>query len=376
MKRVVTALTHNTTSPTPRVAIAHDYLNQRGGAERVALELARMWPGAPIYTTLYRPESTFPEFAEYEIHTSWVDRLPVDRQFRNLFFLYPSAIRSLGELDADLLVTSSSGWAHAVRTTGRTKHLVYCHTPARWLYRADKHLGRSSWQRRLAQPASGLLRRWDAAAAARADVYVANSENTRERIRAVYGIDAEVVYPPVDTRRFTPTERGDRFLVVSRLLDYKRVDAVVLAATAAGLPLDVVGVGPSLEQLQAAAGPTVTFHGRLPDGEVTRLMHECRAVVLPGEEDFGIVPVEAQAAGKPVVAYAAGGALETVTEGLTGTFFTSHDPGEVAAAMRRADDITTSPTDIAAEVDRFSKEAFAAQMRALADRVLGAPAHV
>ena len=350
------------------VALVHDYLNQRGGAERVVLELAAMWPEAPLYTSLYRPGSTFPEFADRDVRTSFLDGAPVDRSFRSLFPLYPAAFRSLGPLDAGLVVTSSSGWAHGVRTAPGATHVVYCHTPARWLYRKDDYLGASSLQQRLAAPALGPLRRWDRAAAARAGVYVANSENTRARIRAVYGRDAELVYPPVDTERFTPTPRGERLLVVSRLLDYKRVDAVVRAANTAGLRLDVVGVGPSLPALQALAGPTVTLHGRLSDEDIKALMEGCRALVLPGEEDFGIVPVEAQAAGKPVVALAAGGALETVEDGVTGTFFADHDEATVLAALRAADELTTSPEAIAARERRFSRAAFRRGMVQVVER--------
>ena len=356
----------------PRVAIAHDYLTQKGGAERVALELAGLWTPATIYTTLYRPSSTFPEFANRDIRTSWLDRIPVNTRFRTLFPLYPSAIRSLGTLDEDVVVSSSSGWAHGVRTAPRTRHLVYCHTPARWLYRRDAYLGARSWQQQVARPLLGSLRRWDRAAARRADVYVANSENTRARIRAVYGRDAPVVYPPVDLDRFVPRARGERYLVVSRLLDYKRVDAVVRAANRASLPLDVVGIGPSESALRTLAGPTVTLHGRLPDAEITELMQSARAVVLPGEEDFGIVPVEAHAAGKPVVAFAAGGALETVEDGRTGTFFTSHDEEAVLAAMRAADRLETTPEEIAACARRFSRDEFGRRMVAVVDELLGA----
>src|SRR3712207_2463910 len=158
------------------IAIVHDYLNQRGGADRVVLELARMFPGASIYTSLYRPDSTFPEFRDHTVRTSFLDRVPVDRSFRSLFPLYPAAFRSLGTLDHELVLTSSSGWAHGIRTSPGSTHVVYCHTPARWLYAADRYLGASSTQQRLARPLIGALRRWDRAAAASATLYIANSE--------------------------------------------------------------------------------------------------------------------------------------------------------------------------------------------------------
>lgn len=355
-------------APTPRdefgsVAIVHDYLNQRGGAERVVLEMASIWPQAPIYTSLYRPGSTFPEFGQCDVRTSPLQRLPVDAGFRSLFPLYPTAFRSFGALTHDVVLSSSSGWAHSVRTAPSSFHAVYCYTPARWLYGAD-HLGASRRNQAL-KPAIGLMRRWDQAAARRADLYIAISNGVRDRIKQRYGIDAPVVYPPVNVDRFTPRERGERLLVVSRLLPYKRVDLVVDAATKAGIGLDVVGTGPALADLRRRAGPTVAFHGRLHDADITALMEGCRALCLPGHEDFGITPVEANAAGKPVVALAAGGALETLEDGVTGSFFRRQEPADVLAAIERCDAIETAPEAIATAARRFSSQAFAERLVAV-----------
>ncbi|MDQ6805399.1 MAG: glycosyltransferase, partial [Actinomycetota bacterium] len=322
----------------------------------VVLELASMWPAAPIYTSFYRPESTFPEFGELDLRTSFLDRLPVDHRFRALFPLYPAAFRSLGTIDADLVISSSSGWAHAVRTSERAFHAVYCYTPARWLY-GDGYMGASVGQRLLG-PFARSVRRWDRAAARRPDIYIAISDLVRQRIRARYGRDALVVYPPVDVDRFHPTPRGDRLLVVSRLLPYKRLDVIVDAATRAGIGLDIVGDGPALPDLRGRAGRTVQFHGRLPDAEVTELFQDCRAFCMPGCEDFGITPVEANAAGKPVIASACGGALETLEEGVTGAFFAEHSVGAVMEAIRRCDAVASSPELIAERARRFSREVF------------------
>src|SRR3954447_23968021 len=329
-----------------RVALAHDYLNQRGGAERVALELAQMWPEAPLYTSLYRRDSTFPGFARVDVRTSFLDRLPGDRAFRSLFPLYPAAFRSLSPIDADLLITSTSGWAHRLTVRPDARHVVYCHNPARWLY-GEQYLGASSAKQTLIRPLLAPMRRWDRNAARRADLYIANSKLTRRRIRAAYGIDAPVIPPPVDVDRFRPSPRGERLLVVSRLLPYKRVDIVVDAATKAGLGLDVVGVGPSLEDLRERAGSTVTFHGRADDATVKELMQSCRAFCLPGMEDFGITPVEAQAAGKPVIAFHGGGAVDTVEEGVTGVFVRSQDPDDFLEAVAECDALDTDPLQIA-----------------------------
>lgn len=337
------------------VALVHDYLSQRGGAERVALELAGIFPSAPLYTSLYRSGSTFPEFAGVDVRTSFIDRIPIDGRFRMLFPLYPAAFLSLGSIDAELVISSSSGWAHGVRTAPRAFHAVYCYTPARWLYGEYPSGGIGE---RLLRPFVGAFRRLDAGAASRADLYIAISEIVASRIRLRYGREAPVVYPPVDVERFTPRARGERLLVVSRLLPYKRVDLVVDAATRGGIGLDVVGIGPALADLRRRAGPTVRFLGRLPDVEVTELFEGCRAFCLPGVEDFGIAPVEANAAGKPVVAFAGGGALETVSEGVTGTFFGQHSVDAVLAAIGRADAISTAPEEIARQAARFSRETF------------------
>jgi glycosyltransferase involved in cell wall biosynthesis len=261
------------------------------------------------------------------------------------------------------VISSSSGWAHGVRTAPESFHAVYCYTPARWLYGAD-HLGASRRKQALA-PVIGVVRRWDRTAARRADLYIAISNGVRDRIRQQYGLEAPVVYPPVDVDRFTPRERGERLLVVSRLLPYKRVDLIVDAATTAGIGLDVVGTGPALEDLRRRAGPTVEFHGRLADDEVTKLMEGCRAFCLPGHEDFGITPVEANAAGKPVVAFAGGGVLETLEDGVSGAFFTQQEQADVLGAIERCDAIDTSPEAIRTLARRFSSKTFR-------ERLLGA----
>ena len=354
--------------PATDVVLVHDYLNQRGGAERDVLELAAMFPRAPLYTSLYRPASTFPGFAQLDVRATFLNRIPVDRRFRALFVLYPAAFARLGAVDADLVISSSSGWAHFVRTTPRAFHAVYCYTPARWLYGGD-YMGAARAQRAIA-PLVGAFRRLDQRAARRPDLYIAISELVRERIRRRYGRDAPVVYPPVDVERFTPRPRGERLLVVSRLLPYKRVDLVVDAATSAGIGLDVVGSGPALEDLRRRAGPTVHFHGRLPDAEITGLFETCRALCLPGIEDFGITPVEANAAGKPVIAFAGGGALETIQDDVTGAFFAEHSVAALLEALARCDAISSSPQHIARQAQKFSAAAFRRRLRSvLADAI-------
>ena len=351
-----------------QVAIVHDYLNQRGGAERVVLEMSDMWPDAPVYTSLYRPESTFARFKSRDVRTSPLDRLPVDKRFRALFPLYPLGFRALGKLDADVVVSSSTGWAHAVRTTEQAFHVVYCHSPARWLW--GEYLAAPTG-RRLLRPALGAWRYWDAAAARKPDLYIANSAEIKRRIATAYGREAQIVYPPVDVERFTPRPRGERLLSVARLVEHKRIDLLVDAASTAGIGLDVVGTGPALADLRARAGPTVEFHGHLDDDEVTELFEQCRAYCMPGWEDFGIAPVEAQAAGKPVIAFARGGALETVQENISGVLFKRQDAESLLEAIHKSDELQTPPEQIAHLAARFSAQNFRTALTATISEALG-----
>jgi glycosyltransferase involved in cell wall biosynthesis len=281
--------------------------------------------------------------------------VPVDERFRALFPLYPAAFKALGPLDADVVISSSSGWAHSVRTTSRAFHVVYCHTPARWLW---SEYGAAKVGQAMLRPFAGLMRSWDRKAAERPDLYIANSLEIKKRIRRAYGIDAEVVYPPVQVDRFEPAPRGERLLIVARLLAHKRLDLAVDAATRLGLGLDVVGTGPALAELRARAGAKVAFHGNLSDEAVNELYQGCRALVVPGHEDFGMTPVEAHAAGKPVVAFGAGGALETIKDGVSGTFFNERTPESVVAAIRRCDELEARPEDMVAAAAPFSQQAF------------------
>ena len=350
------------------MALVHDYLNQRGGAERVLLTLSDLFPQAPIYTSLFRPQSTFSEFSVRDIRTTWLDRLPVDRAFRALLPFYAPAFASLPPIDAEIVISQSTGWAHMARTTERALHIVYCHTPARWLISSQRSSSRVTHA--LAAPLFPLLRRVDARAARRADLYIANSRNVQRKILTTYGIEAVVLHPPVDISRFVPTPRGDRLLAVSRLLPYKRLDLVIRAANRLGLPLDIVGTGPALASLKQISGPLVSFHGAVSDETLASLMQDCLAVCIPGEEDFGIVPIEAQAAGKPVIAYAAGGALETVSDGLTGVLFDRQDPDALVAAIERVTRLATPPEVIASHAARFSPARFARELTSLLARAL------
>lgn len=324
----------------PRVALVHDYLTQRGGAERVVVSLVRAFPGAPVFTSVYEPDRTFSELRSADIRTARVNRVRLLRvHHRSLFPVLASTFGHMN-VDAAVTVASSSGWAHGVKTSGRK--IVYCYTPARWLYQGERYLRHRGIPSRVAVAVGGAaLRRWDRRAALSADRYVVVSRAIRDRVRSLYGIDAEVLPPPhtVPTNAPRIALRGIEpgfLLSVARLLPYKNVDAVVEAMRA--LPahrLVVVGCGPEEQRLRRAAPTNVTFVGAVSDEELRWLYAESCGVVAAGYEDFGLTVVEAFAFGRPVAALRWGGYLETVRDGETGVFFDDPTPSQIGAAVRR-----------------------------------------
>jgi glycosyltransferase involved in cell wall biosynthesis len=334
-----------------RVALAHDYLVQgiRGG-ERVLAVLHDLWPEAPVYTLVHSPEAMGELCAGWDVRTSFLQRLPGGvRHYQKLFGLMPRAVESLPLGDYDLVLSSSSAWAKSVRTRPGAVHICYCHSPARFLwhwsdeYTATLRAGAfTRWAVRRLVP---RLREWDRRTAQRPSHYVANSQTVRERIRRYWDREAEVIPPPVDTERFLPEDVDEDFyLVVSALVPYKQVDLAVEAFNALRRPLVVVGDGPMAGELRQQAGPTVRLVGKVPEEEMRRLYARCRAFVMPQEEDFGIAPVEAMSAGRPVIAYAAGGVLETVVDGATGLLFTQQTPASLAEAVGRFEQMTFDKT--------------------------------
>lgn len=350
----------------PRVALVHDFLVSLRGAERVFLEMCEMWPEADIFTPVYNEQGTEGRFADRRIHTSFLQKArPNAGTFRGMLPFYPSAIESFDLSGYDLVVSSSSAWAHAVICSADTVHVSYCHNPFRYAWNERTRAVAERWEPISRAFLRGFMRRWrewDWIAAQRVTRYVTNSETTRHRIRAYFGRESHVVYPPVDVGRFAPATPGEDYLVVSGLLSHKRIDDAVRAFTQLGLPLVVAGAGPDLKRLRAMAGPTIRFLGRVSDSEVGQLMSECRAFVVTSEEEFGIAAVEAQAAGRPVIARRAGGALETVVEGVTGCFWDG-GPAELAAAVREFDPMAVDPDACVASARRFDADAFRAGLR-------------
>ena len=353
-----------------KVAIVHDWLNQNGGAERVLEELHRLFPDAPIFTSIYAPDRLPDAYRTWDIRTSFLQQWPLVQHHHQPFLpLYPAAFRRFDFSGFDVVLSNSSGFCHGVSVPPGTVHINYCLTPPRFLWAADSYLQREQIggvTRRLLEPLLGVLRRWDVASVAGVTQFVAISEAVRERIRRLYLREASIIYPPVDTGRFhLAREVGDFYFIAGRQVPYKRMDLAVRAFTALGLPLWVAGDGRDRPALEAMAGPTVRFLGRVPDERLRELYATCRAFLFPGEEDFGIAPVEAMAAGRPVIAYHAGGALDYVVEGVTGAFFGEQTAEALAEVVRRTDTTSFDPAALQQFARRFDTSVFAQQITAL-----------
>jgi glycosyltransferase involved in cell wall biosynthesis len=357
-----------------RVAIVHDWLNQIGGAEQVLEALVELFPGAPIYTSIYWPERMPQAYRHWDIRTMWMDRLPgIYRHHQPYLLLYPLAFGQLELSGYDLIVSNKSAFCLGVRVAPGTRHLCYCLTPTRFVWNFDAYVQGeqiNGLARHLVRPFLGKLQRWERAAAGRIDAFVAISREVQGRIRRLYGRESAIIHPPVNTDDFAAApqgEQGDYFLIVSRLIPYKRIDLAVEALSGLGLPLWIAGEGRDRAKLQALAGPNVHFLGRVSDAELPGLMARCRAFLFPGLEDFGIAPVQAMAAGRPVIAYAGGGALDYVVEGETGLFFDQQTPQSLAEAIRRFDDSAFDPVRIRAHAERFDARLFRSRLRALVE---------
>jgi glycosyltransferase involved in cell wall biosynthesis len=359
-----------------KVALVHDYLNQAGGAERVLGVLHGMFPTAPIYTTIVDHDVLWPSLRDADIRTSWMQRLPgLRKHFKKYLPFYPRAIEGFDLREYDLVISSSSAFAKAARAGSGALHVCYCYTPMRFVWDFDHYATQEGLTRitRLAlRPLIRRLGRWDLATRDRPDVYLTSSSAVQERIQRIYGRSSEIVCPPVDSDRYAVTDSDEPYyLVVSRLNGYKRIDIAVRAFNALGHCLLVIGDGPQRARLEAIAKPNVRFAGRLADADVARHYGRCRGVVFPGEEDFGIVPLEANLSGRPVVAYRGGGALDTVHDGRTGVFFERPDPVSLAEAVRRCDQIRWDKRALRQHGEQFSEQAFRARFLSVLEKALG-----
>jgi len=365
-----------------RVALVHDWLNGMRGGEKVLEALCERYPAADIFTLFHVQGSVSPAIERHRIVTSSLQKLPFARtRYRTLLPLYPTAIEQF-DLDAyDLVISSSHCAAKAVVAPGRATHICYCHSPMRYAWdQFDAYFGpervgafASRW---LYAPMLRRLARWDAATASRVGRFVANSHHVAGRIRRYYNREATIVYPPVDTTFYHPdtTPPGQHFLMVSALVPYKRIDVAIDACRRAGATLRIVGDGPDRARLERQANGHVEFIGRATDEEIRDEYRRALAVLLPGEEDFGIVPVEAQACGRPVVAFARGGALETVIPGETGILFDQLTSASLAAALEQAAATHFDAGRLRAHAERFSRDRHIERMRAVIEDTLDRPA--
>lgn len=353
------------------LALIHDWLNQLGGAEDVLEALVGLFPAAPIYTSIYWREHMPAAYRDWPIRVSFMDRLPgVYRHHQPYLPLYPLAFEHFDLAGFDLVLSNKSGFCHGVRPAAGAVHVCYCLTPTRFVwdfegYAAREGLGQAA---RLAlRPLLGWLRRWDRGAAQRVDHFIAISSEVQRRIAQFYGRESVVIHPPVDTLRFAAqgaqAEAGSYYLSLGRLIPYKRVDLAVQACTALHLPLLVGGVGRDRERLERMAGPTVKFLGRVPDEDLPALMAGCRAFIFPGLEDFGIAPVQALAAGRPVIALRGGGALDIIQDGANGLLFDASEAGPLCAALERFERLHFDPASLRRSAERFDRARFVEQLR-------------
>lgn len=378
-----------------RIALVHDWLNQNGGAENVLEELVALFPGAPIYTSMYAPEQMPAVYGDWPIHTSFMQYLPgVTTHHQAYLPLYPAAFARMNLSGYDLVLSNKSGFCHGVQTKAANSnaiHVCYCLTPTRFLWLYDQYREREQIGGGISailRPVLSLLREWDWQAAQQVDHFVAISTTVQQRIKNLYGRESVVIHPPVDTGYFTPllkrasttvqpqTDVDDYYLIVSRLIPYKRIDLAV--QTFNRLPQEkllIIGEGRDRAALEAQAGPNITFLGRQPRAEIRRLLRRCKAFLFPGLEDFGIAPVEAMSAGRPVIAYGSGGALDTVIPGVTGELFAEQRWESLHAVLAHFQPANYDPAAAHAHAECFGVAHFRQRLLTYLEQVLsGAPA--
>lgn len=352
----------------PRTALVHDWLTGMRGGEKCLEVLCELYPDAPIHTLVAWPDRVSGSIRRHDIRTSFLQKLPdVERRYRSYLPLFPMAIERFDLSQFDLVVSSSHAVAKGVIVPAHALHISYVHTPMRYIWDMfDQYFSRATVgvaKLALIRLIAARLRRWDVRTVPRVHHFIANSAYVAERIHRIYGRTSTVIHPPVDVRRFTvSSDDNGEFLVVSALVPYKRVDLAVEAANAAGFPLRIIGDGPERARLEAMAGPTVRFEGWVDDNSIAEAYAQCRALLFPGEEDFGIVPVEAMASGKPVVAFGRGGATETVIEGLSGVHFAEQTVASLLGGVERLETSRFTPASIRAHAERFDRERYRTKM--------------
>ncbi len=353
-----------------RIALVYDRVNKIGGAERVLETLHQIFPQAPLYTAVYNPK-TAPWAKEFKVMPSFLNKFPLAKTQHELYpYLMPLAFESFDFSAYDIVISITSEAAKGIITKPETLHLCYCLTPTRYLWSGYEDYFRNKALRFLSKPIVAYLRAWDKIAAQRPDTYLAISQNVQNRIKKYYHRDSEIIYPPLDMEKWIPTEQKteDYFLVVSRLVTYKRVDLAIEVFNQLQLPLKIIGNGREKRKLKRMAGKNIEFLGELTDKELLGYYQRSRAVIFPQEEDFGLVPLEAQASGRPVIAYRKGGALETVVEGETGLFFGSQTPRGLTRVIKQFETIKFKPQAFGQNVVKFSQARFKKEFKDLVER--------
>lgn len=360
-----------------RIALVHDYLNQYGGAERVLEAFHGLYPDAPVYTSIYAPELMPPGYRQWRVQVSFMQRLPfIHRHHQPYLLLYPRAFDRLRLDGFDLVLSSSSAFAKGVRAPIGVPHICYCHSPMRFVWDFERYAKRERLNpavRLLLPVVLKRLRQWDLKTSLRVDRFIANSSTVAKRIKQFWNRDSITIHPPVEIEKIHPVpveQTQDYFVLISRLVPYKRFDIAIDAFNRLGLPLKIVGNGRARADLERQAGPTIEFLGNVSDDEKHHLFSHCRAAVFPAEDDFGIAQVEVQAAGRPVIALAAGGALDTVVDGVTGVLFQPQTPDGIVAAVRRFEATEFSAAEIADRAARFSRARFECEVSTFVEKFI------
>ena len=357
-----------------KIALVHDWLTGMRGGEKVVEQLCAIFPSADIYTLLWIKGKVSPEIEKHRITTSFLQRFPfIEKKYRQYLPLMPSAIESLKIRGYDIVISSSACVAKGIKLNDHVPHICYCHTPMRYIWdQYEEYFGkeRANFPTRLAMKlVRPFLQKWDVTSSSRVDHFMANSNNVRERISRIYKREAEVIYPPVDIQGYPPPFDGGYYLMVTALVPYKRTDLAIRAFNESGRPLKIVGSGPELGRLKKIARKNIEFLGWIDSASMKQYYAGCKALIFPQEEDFGITAVEAQAAGKPVIAFGKGGALETVVDGKTGVLFHEVSPSALNDSIEIFERMNFNPAVIKQNALRFSEERFRLELIASVEKV-------
>jgi glycosyltransferase involved in cell wall biosynthesis len=359
-----------------KVAIIHYWLVGMRGGEKVVEALCEMFPQADIFTHVFVPQMVSERIRQHRIIPTFINALPrAAKMYKTYLPLMPLALEQLDLRGYDLVISSESGPSKGIIPPPDAVHLCYCHTPMRYIWNMyhDYRGGAGRLTRLMMPPLAHYLRMWDVTSAKRVDSFVANSETVARRIQRYYGATSVVIHPPVDTKAFSiaaPAEVGDSYLMAGELVSYKRPDLAVRAFNATKKKLVVIGSGEMLDEIRGIAGPTITVMGSQPFDVLKQHYARCRALIFPGEEDFGMVPVEAMASGRPVIAYGKGGATETVLANVSGVFFAEQTVEAICSAVNKLADLKIDPEKIAAHASRFGRDQFLQKMRSHIDQLL------